>query len=70
MATPFVQGRLRETALSVEIQTTCANRNAEMRFRVDHLLNHEVLEGGPEPLVFEPDVDWETFPDRTIIDGY
>jgi len=41
-----------------------------MRFAVDHRLNCRVLEGGSEPLVFEPDVDWGSFTEPDIIDGY
>jgi hypothetical protein len=41
-----------------------------MRFAIDHELNHRVLEGGSQPLVFEPDVDWDSFSDANIIDGY
>ncbi len=70
MATPFVQGQLRGIELSVEIETECAHCQKRMRFAVDHELNHSVLEGGPEPLLFEPDVDWDSFSDPNIIDGY
>ena len=41
-----------------------------MRFAIDHELNHSVLEGGSEPLVFEPDIDWDVFSDPNIIHGY
>lgn len=41
-----------------------------MRLRVDSQLNWTVLEGGSSPLVFEPDVNWATFTDPNIIDGY
>jgi len=37
---------------------------------VDSGLNCCIERGGPNPLVFEPDVDWSTFPDPNIIDGY
>ncbi len=41
-----------------------------MRLQVDSQLNSRVLEGGSSPVVFEPSVDWTTFTDPTIIDGY
>ena len=41
-----------------------------MRLIVDSRLTYEVLEGGSDPLVFEPDVDWAVFNDPSIIDGY
>jgi len=41
-----------------------------MRLIVDSQLTYDVLEGGPDPLVFEPDVDWAAFTDPSIIHGY
>jgi hypothetical protein len=41
-----------------------------MRFEVDSGLNHRVLDGDDEPLVFEPDVNWADFSEPNIIDGY
>jgi hypothetical protein len=37
---------------------------------VDRDLNHRIVEGGPAPLVFEPEIDWSRFRDPNIIDGY
>jgi hypothetical protein len=65
-----VQGQLRDSEFSVEIRTECAQCKKRMRFAIDHQLNYSVLEGGSEPLVFEPDVDWGSFSDPNIIDGY
>lgn len=41
-----------------------------MQFIVDSHMNYQVKEGGPEPLVFSPDVDWKSFADPNIIDAY
>jgi hypothetical protein len=41
-----------------------------MRFGIDSELSWRILEGGSSPLVFEPEVDWATFSDPNIIDGY
>ena len=41
-----------------------------MRLMVDSRLAYDVREGGPNPLVFEPDVNWAAFTDPSIIDGY
>jgi len=41
-----------------------------MRLIVDSRLTYDVREGGTDPLVFEPDVDWAVFTDPSIIDGY
>ena len=70
MATPFVQGRLRDRDLEVEIRTVCAHFGDPMVLAVDSELRHRVERGGPNPLVFEPTVDWSTFSEPTIIDGY
>jgi hypothetical protein len=37
---------------------------------VDSELNCRIVQGGPGLLVFEPEIDWSTFTDPTIIDGY
>ena len=65
-----MQGQLRGTDLSVEITTRCAHSQKPMRLIVDNRLTYEVPEGGPDPLVFEPDVNWGAFTDPSIIDGY
>jgi len=41
-----------------------------MRIAVDERLNFRVLEGGREPLVFEPDVDWSSLAESSIINAY
>lgn len=70
MASPFVQGKLRNTALTVEISTRCACCQEPIRMAVDSELNCRILEGGPAPLVFEPEVDWARFTDPNIIHKY
>jgi hypothetical protein len=37
---------------------------------VDSRLNYRIVRGEPGLLVFEPEIDWSTFKDPTIIDGY
>jgi hypothetical protein len=70
VATPFVQGRLHDRFLEVEIRTACAHCGEPMKLVVDSELEHRIETGGPNPLVFEPEVDWNTFSEPTIIDGY
>jgi len=65
-----VQGRLRKSSLEVEIETSCAHCESRMKIVVDSDLNYRILEGGPTPLVFEPEIDWSRFKDPNIIDGY
>jgi hypothetical protein len=70
IATPFVQGRLRNEFVSVEIETKCSHCNQEMQFTVDSNMRVSAREPDANPLVFMPDVDWEHFAERTIIDSY
>jgi 5-methylcytosine-specific restriction endonuclease McrA len=65
-----VQGLLRKSSLEVEIKSTCAHCGEPIELVVDSELNHRVARGGPNPLVFEPDINWAEFKDPTIIDGY
>jgi len=65
-----VQGNLRRTELTVEISSRCANSEKLIRLAVDDELNYRILDGSPALLVFEPDVDWDTFTDPNILDGY
>jgi hypothetical protein len=65
-----VQGHLRKSPLAVEIKTTCAHCGEAMELVVDSELNCRIVQGGPRPLVFEPEIDWSGFKDPTIIDGY
>ena len=70
MAMPFVQGHLRNSRLSVEIQSRCAHCDEPIHLVVDNELSYTIGRGSPEPLVFEPHVDWSTFAEPTIVDGY
>lgn len=70
MATPFVQGRLREESLSVSIRTECAHCGRPMRIEVDSELRCRVEDAGAEPLVFQPQINWATFSEPNIIAAY
>ena len=70
MATPFVQGRLREEHLSVVVSTECAHCGRLMRIEVDSELRCRVGEEEAEPLVFEPHINGAPFSDRNIIHAY
>lgn len=70
MATPFVQGRLRGKALSVDIETNCECCGRTLRLGVNSDMVTEIRSEGAEPLVFEPHVDWASFRAPTIIDDY
>lgn len=67
---PFVQGRLRDEQLSVEIETKCAHCNQGLHLTLDSELHWSVREHDANPLVFEPDVDWQHFEGPNIIHDY
>lgn len=70
MATPFVQGRLRNAAVEVTISTTCAHCHEPLHIVLDSQMRSRVKEAAAAPLVFEPHVDWRTFREPNIIYGY
>ena len=70
MATPFVQGRLREETLSVIIRTECKHCAESIKIEMDSGLNYKVLEGPTDPLVFVPFVDFDKLAERSIIDAF
>ncbi len=70
MAAPFVQGQLRKEYLSVDIETECGHCGRAMHLTVDSELKFTVRDPGAELLVFEPEVDWTTFNEPSIINAY
>ena len=70
MATPFVQGRLRERPLSVEIHTHCTHCEQPLDLTVDSNLRYQVEQSGAEPLIFQRNINWDTFTDPNIIHAY
>ena len=70
MAAPFVQGRLRNEYVSVEIETKCRHCDQIIHITMDSNMRVSVREDKATPLVFMPDVDWANFAERTIIDSY
>lgn len=65
-----MQGRLREEHLTVTIETVCAYSGRSMTIAVDSDMKYSVSEDEAEPLVFMPQVDWETFAEPNIIEVY
>jgi hypothetical protein len=65
-----VQGRLREEKLTVEITTECHHCDQPIHLTLDSNLTCRTEEEGALPLIFRPAVDWETFSDSNIIDGF
>jgi hypothetical protein len=65
-----VQGRLREKALSVIVRTKCAYSSEPMIIEIDSELKYRIIEGGTDPLVFVPHVDFAKLADPSIIDAF
>jgi hypothetical protein len=65
-----VQGNLQNKLVSVEIETKCKHCEQSLHILADSSMKVSVREQEAAPLVFMPDVDWDHFADRTIIDAY
>ncbi len=65
-----MQGRLRSQNLRVRIDSECHHCSRPLAIEVDDNLRWRVLSPGAAPLLFEPDVDWDTFHGPNIIHHY
>jgi len=65
-----VQGRLREAPLSGDIRTECGHCRRPIALELDSELNHRILEGPANPLVFLPFVDLPNLKAPSIIDAF
>ena len=70
MATPFVQGRLRNERIAFEIDTECGHCGEPIHLTVNEERACQVGDSGQSPLMFEPVVNWEGFSGPHIIDAY
>ncbi len=69
-ATPFVQGRLRNEQLTVTVHTECAHCKKPMELTIDSELNYSAAGKGCEPVVYAPDLDLFTLPEKNIIKAF
>jgi hypothetical protein len=65
-----VQGQLREKTLSVVVRTKCAYSSEPIVIEIDSELKYRIVEGGTDPLVFVPHVDFVKLADPSIIDAF
>ena len=65
-----MQGQLRENALSVIVRTKCAYSSEPIIIEIDSGLKYHIVEGGKDPLVFVPHVDFAKLADPSIIDAF
>ena len=68
MATPFVQGQLRNRPMSFVIESECAHSGRPLRFELDSDLNLLSLEPGVDPYIFIPGIDLSNIQEDSIID--
>jgi hypothetical protein len=65
-----VQGRLRDQALTVDIETECGHCARPLHLAVDSELRFRVHDDGAEPLAFSPQVNWPTFEEPNITHAF
>ena len=70
MATPFVQGRLRNEALSFEVHTECACCGRGIGFTMRHDLSYTLDDPESSPMFFMPIVDFTRLKAPSIIDDF
>lgn len=70
IATPFVQGRLKNRRLEATVRTDCACCGKTIEIDVDSDLGMRVRSPGAEPLVSMPFVSLRRLGDRSIIDDF
>jgi hypothetical protein len=62
-----VQGRLRKEKLTITIDTECAHCSQKIKIQLDSKMNAEIYPEKSSPLVFSPQIDWESFSAPNII---
>lgn len=70
LATPFVQGRLRNEQLLVTVRSSCAHCKTPMEMTIDSDLNITVKDSESRPMVFVPDVDLLNLKEVSIINEF
>ena len=70
IATPFVQGKLREENLSFVVDSVCADSGRPIQVEIDRDLHYRVPEGDADLRIFVPIIDVERLDDPSIIDAF
>jgi hypothetical protein len=70
IATPFVQGQLRDEKLDCMIISKCAQSGRTLHIEIDSELNYKVQEADAAPLLSVPMVDFSELKDPSIIDAF
>ena len=69
-ATPFVQGKLREEKVSIQVATECAHCQRSMEIEIDQDMNCRCPEKDCRPIIFVPDVDFGRLEEPNIINAF
>ena len=70
MATPFVQGRLRDEPLSFDVESECACCGKPIGFTMRHDLSYTLDDPASAPVFFVPAVDFTRLEAPSIIDDF
>jgi hypothetical protein len=70
IATPFVQGQLRNEKLTVHIETECGHCHIQMNLEVNSELNFTVREKNASPMVFIPMMNLKKLDAPNIIEDF
>lgn len=70
MATPFVQGRLLDRALTGTVETVCAVSGRPIAFDLDSELGYHVRPPAEEPVFFVPMIDVAGLDAPCIVDDF
>ena len=65
-----MQGRLRGEKLKARIESQCRHCARPLALEVDDDLRWNVLSKGADPLLFEPETNWDTFRAPNIVHDY
>lgn len=70
MATPFVQGRLLDRALSCTVETVCAISRRPIVFELDSEFGYHVRPPAEQPVFFVPMIDVAGLDAPCIVDDF
>ena len=70
MATPFVQGKLRNEPLSFDVESECACCKEPIHFQMSHDLSFTLADPGSAPVFFVPIVDFTRLKAPSIVERF
>ena len=70
LATPFVQGHLRNEPVSITVETRCEHCGEPITFVVDSDMHITAVQPGAKPMVFSPAVEVLDIEAPTIVDDF